>query len=307
MTPEQPDEVEAASRRLIPQRETTHRDDLAKFFNEFAPIEFHRGNLPHWRQEGVTYFVTFRLADSLPQEKLDQWREEREIWLKHNPLPLSPKDEAEYHERFSGRLEQWLDQGSGSCVLALPECRAIVENALRHFDGQRYTLGESVVAPNHVHAILAPKSGHELSDILHSWKSFTSKEIIKVDAARQRLQPFWDTIVEAASRRLSVSPSAEAPPSRRLSDSTMPVEAASCRLSSNPKTSPSKYPSPPKPSRVVWQKESYDHIIRNSEAMTRIKQYVRDHEIHPLSNPVDLEQLRRDAAATSEVAAASRR
>jgi hypothetical protein len=26
-------------------------------------------HLPHWRQEGATYFVTFRLGDSLPQSK----------------------------------------------------------------------------------------------------------------------------------------------------------------------------------------------------------------------------------------------
>ena len=36
------------------------------------------GNLPHWRQDGVTYFVTFRLADSLPQAKLDEWVRERD-------------------------------------------------------------------------------------------------------------------------------------------------------------------------------------------------------------------------------------
>ncbi|HZQ46305.1 MAG TPA: DEAD/DEAH box helicase family protein, partial [Verrucomicrobiae bacterium] len=187
-----PDEVEAASRRLLIQREHDRELELAKFLNPLAPIEFHSANLPHWRQEGVTYFVTFRLADSLPQEKLDQWHGEREIWLKLHPLPLSADDQAEYHERFSARMEQWLDQGSGSCVLALPECRVIVENALRHFNGERYTLGEFVVAPNHVHAIVAPKPGHELSDILHSWKSFTSKEMIKVEAARERLQPFWE-------------------------------------------------------------------------------------------------------------------
>ena len=34
-------------------------------------------HLPHWRQPGATYFVTFRLHDSLPQCKLRElaaWR-----------------------------------------------------------------------------------------------------------------------------------------------------------------------------------------------------------------------------------------
>jgi hypothetical protein len=40
------------------------------FFNPDATIVIRHGKLPHWRQEGVIYFVTFRLADSLPQAKL---------------------------------------------------------------------------------------------------------------------------------------------------------------------------------------------------------------------------------------------
>src|SRR2546422_373041 len=30
----------------------------------------HRGRLPHWESPGATYFVTFRLADSLPRAML---------------------------------------------------------------------------------------------------------------------------------------------------------------------------------------------------------------------------------------------
>jgi REP element-mobilizing transposase RayT len=31
--------------------------------------------------------------------------------------------------------------------------------------------------PNHVHAVLQPMPGHDLPEILHSWKSYTAKEI----------------------------------------------------------------------------------------------------------------------------------
>src|SRR5581483_336002 len=37
-----------------------------------------RGHLPHWEQAGATYFVTFRLADSVPSEVLRDWKIERE-------------------------------------------------------------------------------------------------------------------------------------------------------------------------------------------------------------------------------------
>src|SRR5881394_1353272 len=46
------------------------------------PIVQKRGHLPHWEQPGATYFVTFRLADSLPADVLAQWRDEQAAWLK---------------------------------------------------------------------------------------------------------------------------------------------------------------------------------------------------------------------------------
>jgi hypothetical protein len=51
------------------------------------PIVQKRGHLPHWEQSGATYFVTFRLADSLPADVLAQWRDERAAWLKLHPQP----------------------------------------------------------------------------------------------------------------------------------------------------------------------------------------------------------------------------
>ena len=42
------------------------------------------GNLPHWSQQCAT-FVTFRLGDSLPEGKLAQLQADREEWLKVHP------------------------------------------------------------------------------------------------------------------------------------------------------------------------------------------------------------------------------
>ena len=46
----------------------------------FTPFDLNKSvrryirHLPHWRQDGTTYFVTFRLADSLPDAKLKELR-----------------------------------------------------------------------------------------------------------------------------------------------------------------------------------------------------------------------------------------
>ncbi len=136
-----------------------------------------QGNLPHWRQESVTYFVTFRLADSIPQRTLDLWVRERDDWLRRHPEPRDSRARSEYYRLFVERFHKWLDVGHGACVLGQPAIRKIVAGALAHFDQARYVLREWVIMPNHVHAIVTPLCEHGLSDIIHSWKSFTANEI----------------------------------------------------------------------------------------------------------------------------------
>ena len=147
------------------------------------------GNLPHWRQEGVTYFVMFRLADSLPQAKLQEWLHERDAWLASHQKPWDACTTSAYHKRFTARIEKWLDAGYGSCVLARREIRCVVTDALRHFDGQRYWLDAWVVMPNHAHVVVTPLGDYGLSTILHTWKSFTSHAAVKL--LPDRRGPFW--------------------------------------------------------------------------------------------------------------------
>jgi hypothetical protein len=59
--------------------------------------------------QGAAYFITFRLADSLPQPLLNQWRDERAIWLRWHPPPLRVDEQREYEERFVGRVQVWLE------------------------------------------------------------------------------------------------------------------------------------------------------------------------------------------------------
>jgi len=156
-------------------------------FDRKGAVSITRQNLPHWVQPGATYFVTYRLADSLPREILAPWREEIELWLSRHPEPWDDAVREEY-QQFHARKEAWLDAGYGSCHLGNDKARAIVEENFRHFDGDRYILDEFVVMPNHVHVLVKPLGDSTLSDILHSWKSYTSKAIAKVVAIEG---PVW--------------------------------------------------------------------------------------------------------------------
>jgi carbamoylphosphate synthase large subunit/REP element-mobilizing transposase RayT len=153
-----------------------------------APVIQTRRRLPHWEQQGATFFITFRLADAVPQKLLRQWKEELETWRKFHPEPWDASTKYEYQKRFHDAREAWLDQGHGECVLRRPQIAATIANSLRHFDGDRYALDSFVVMPNHVHVLVRPHKAHSLSEILHSWKSFSAKEINKL---RERSGAVW--------------------------------------------------------------------------------------------------------------------
>ncbi|MFI2794079.1 REP-associated tyrosine transposase [Haloferula sp. A504] len=70
-----------------------------------------------------------------------------------------------------------MDRGHGECLFGNEELAAVMAECLGHFDGERYDLLAWCVMPNHVHAVLRPKEGHELERILHTWKSFTAHEL----------------------------------------------------------------------------------------------------------------------------------
>jgi len=69
-----------------------------------------------------------------------------------------------------------------------PDDRTIVTNAIKYYEGSRYDLLAYVVMDDHVHVMLFPVAGHTLRQILHSWKSFTAKELRKL---RERPVPVW--------------------------------------------------------------------------------------------------------------------
>lgn len=150
------------------------------FFTPLDNIQIHERNLPHWQQDQKYYFVTWRLADSLPADLMHGWNLEADAWLKARPHPLSDKDAAEYHRLFSDRIEKELDAGRGECILRDPACAHIVASAMHHFDGQRYHLISFVVMPNHVHVLFRITQDEDLVKVIHSWKSFTAHEINKV-------------------------------------------------------------------------------------------------------------------------------
>lgn len=144
-------------------------------YNPRAEVVVSRRHLPHWTQEGATYFITFRLGDSVPQHLLRQWEEEREIWLGLHPQPWSEAVTAEFQKRFTDRMEEWLDAGMGACHLRDPAIRDAVGRHLLQFDNVRHDLDAFVLMPNHVHLLITPRPGQKIFELLKGLKGASAR------------------------------------------------------------------------------------------------------------------------------------
>lgn len=154
----------------------------------------YNGILPHWRQDGCTYFVTYRQSDALPEAVVREFEYDRDQWLRARGIErndianekfdwnqtlgkLSKSDQRLYERTMATKLNKYLDAGHGSCALRRPEFRGIVANSLEFFHDQRVWTGDYAVMPNHVHVLMRPLPGHELEKILQSIKSYTATQI----------------------------------------------------------------------------------------------------------------------------------
>ena len=166
-----------ASRR--PAREARDDEDAGETPALREALPKHRGwhsrvYLPHFDAEGLVQSVAFRLADSVPRDLLRRWRAE-----------LRGADRA---AELRERIARYEDAGHGACHLRQPEIARLVQDALLHFDGDRYRLLAWCVMPNHVHVLIEQTPDHRLADVVQSWKSFTAK---RANRMLGRDGPFW--------------------------------------------------------------------------------------------------------------------
>lgn len=155
-------------------------------FDPYTAFTVYHRRLPHWRQDGATYFVTFRLADSLPREKIDllaslkrEWettlaaRAEAEQW------DASDKQRAwdDLSRQTFATVESWLDRSAGKCLLGDRENQILARDAFDHADRIDCRIGAGVIMPNHVHLLIQPFEGRSLEEILQSRKRRIAREI----------------------------------------------------------------------------------------------------------------------------------
>lgn len=122
------------------------------------------GNLPHFDVPGTLQYVSYRLADSMPAERRDQWKAFLEL-----------EDDREKLRK----IESYLDRGYGACQLRKSRVAEVVQGNWWYHDGLKYRLWAWVVMPNHVHVLIEVWQV-PLGEIVRSWKGYTARTVNKM-------------------------------------------------------------------------------------------------------------------------------
>jgi putative transposase len=156
--------------------------------NPALPIHRYERHLPHWRQQGATYFVTFRLADSLPQEKLQVLDTMRQKW---DSIPEHQKTDQRarlYSKAVLEKIERWVDSGYGACWFRVPEFADQLLRAILHHHKVQYLVPVGVIMPNHCHLVMKPFDRFDLESLLGQIKSVSATF---VNRKLGRTGPLW--------------------------------------------------------------------------------------------------------------------
>ena len=130
-------------------------------------ISFWRGVLPHWEVVDGRYFVTVRLADSLPRHVAEELRAVLEDATEKNYLKKS--------RAYFRQMERWLDRNTGDTWLRQADVAAVVQSTIEKYVvlGHWHMIA-AVTMPNHVHMFFRC-GDRSLSRVMRSFKRYTGR------------------------------------------------------------------------------------------------------------------------------------
>jgi putative transposase len=188
--------------------------------NTLDPRQFYCRHLPHIVPPDSTFFVTFRLIDSIPKSQVRsykarlEWLEKETAWVAR--LGDDSPEATAHRERLLAYKREWFAKfedllhraQTGSEWLKEKRVAKIVADSLHFLDGRSYTLNAYCLMSNHVHAVFKPfvteaelreaiddrgryyfESNHpSLARIMKSIKGYTAREANRVLGRRGH---FW--------------------------------------------------------------------------------------------------------------------
>ncbi len=141
----------------------------------------YRRNLPHIYPVGATFFITFRLQNSLPYSIINKLKEDFAIKLIEVKAAqwLDPNAEILRQQKlFFKKYDSALDKiHNGVNYLKNPKVAKIVADKIHQYDGKFYELLCYCIMPNHVHLLIDTSIQIQGKDPI----KVTDKEYTQVD------------------------------------------------------------------------------------------------------------------------------
>jgi REP element-mobilizing transposase RayT len=137
---------------------------------------FTRGKLPHWEVENGRYFVTVRLADSIPRASVLRLQEI------HHSLAAVEAQSAAFvglQRQYFLTMEKYLDAGAGECFLRQSAHAMVIVEELASLTDWNVEVPHYTIMPNHWHALITtkPESTGSLAEIMKRLKGRTGKRL----------------------------------------------------------------------------------------------------------------------------------
>jgi REP element-mobilizing transposase RayT len=190
---------------------------------QFEYKQFSRRRRPHIQPPGARLFVTYRLAGSVPQSKVREYKAKKE-WLENQLKRAQAAEQAEeapalkqwverveeFNRHWFLKFEEILDQAkTGPMWMRDEKVAKAVADSLHALDGKAYELDAYSVMSNHVHTIFKPfvsennlqegrnKDGHtvftsEYPSLEHITQSLKGSSARKCNLILSRSGSFWE-------------------------------------------------------------------------------------------------------------------
>ncbi len=134
----------------------------------------YRRILPHLNYENSMFFITYRIAGSLPKHILKEYIYEK----KNNQIP--PK--------LFEKYEDYLDTKNGE--LSRTDIAKVVDESLWHYHKKHFNLLAFCIMPNHVH-FLINTNGYPYRNLYSLMKSIKGVSANKINKILGKSGQFW--------------------------------------------------------------------------------------------------------------------
>ena len=156
---------------------------------------FSKRHLPHIYIPNSSYFITFRLAGSLPEAVLHKYKVMNRLAIQQIKISIADEKERErliniQNDRYFIKIDKILDKCRfGDKYLMIEEIANIAASALKFYDKKEYKLLCYTIMPNHIHTVFTlEECSRPLSKIMQSLKGFTA---YKANIILKRKGVFW--------------------------------------------------------------------------------------------------------------------